>query len=219
MEFNISFARRLCFVIACACALVSLRAQVRAPAPQLDAPETERRITTLLGEMTLEEKIGQLAHFADSSTGPGSPHPNYREQVAQGSVGSLSNITGVAETNALQKLAVENSRLHIPLVFALDVIHGYRTILPGTLGHGFNLGPWAKHASAGSEDPDRPDRPARGQLRRYAGLSRWAREAASPVIHCGSSPTAMRTTSACLAAATASAKPVSSVVRIFVSAA
>jgi len=130
MELNISFARRLCFVIACACALVSLRAQVPVPAPQLDAPETERRITKLLGEMTLEEKIGQLVHFADSSTGPGSPHPNYREQVAQGSVGSLSNITGAAETNALQKLAVENSRLHIPLVFALDVIHGYRTIFP-----------------------------------------------------------------------------------------
>jgi beta-glucosidase len=80
--------------------------------------------------MTLEEKVSQTVHFADNSTGPGSPHADYREQIAQGHVGSLENITGAAETNALQKLAVEKSRLHIPLLFALDIIHGYRTIFP-----------------------------------------------------------------------------------------
>jgi beta-glucosidase len=130
MALTISFARRLRFVIAFACPLGLLLAQVPAAAPPLDVPETEQRITKLLGEMTLEEKIGQLVHFADSSTGPGAPHPDYREQVAQGSVGSLENITGAAETNALQKLAIEKSRLHIPLLFALDVVHGYRTIFP-----------------------------------------------------------------------------------------
>jgi beta-glucosidase len=130
MAFNMSFACRLCFVIAFACPLDSLRAQVPAVAPPLDDPQIEQRITKLLGEMTLEEKIGQLVHFADSSTGPGAPHPDYREQVAQGGVGSVENITGAAETNALQKLAIEKSRLHIPLLFALDVIHGYRTIFP-----------------------------------------------------------------------------------------
>jgi beta-glucosidase len=61
------------------------------------------------------------------------PIPTYREQIAQANVGSLENITGAAETNALQKLAMEKSRLHIPLVFALDVIQGYRTIFPVTL--------------------------------------------------------------------------------------
>jgi beta-glucosidase len=106
-----------------------LRAQ--APPPlQLNDPAIEQRITQLLVQMTLEEKIGQLVHFADSSTGPGSPHSDYREQTVQGHVGSFENITGAAETNALQKLAVEKSRLHIPLIFALDVIHGYRTIFP-----------------------------------------------------------------------------------------
>jgi beta-glucosidase len=60
----------------------------------------------------------------------GSPHADYREQAAQGHVGSFENITGAVETNALQKLAIEKSRLHIPLLFALDVIHGYRTIFP-----------------------------------------------------------------------------------------
>src|SRR5216683_6614332 len=125
-----SLARRLGFVIAFACPLFLIRGQGPAPAPSLDDRESEQRITKLLGEMTLEEKIGQLVHFADSSTGPGAPHQDYREQIAQGNVGSLENTTGAAETNSLQKLAVEKSRLHIPLVFALDVIHGYRTIFP-----------------------------------------------------------------------------------------
>jgi beta-glucosidase len=104
--------------------------QAQAPAPPLDSPIIEQRVSQLLTQMTLEEKIAQTVHFADSSTGPGSPHADYREQIAQGHVGSVENITGAAETNALQKLAVEKSRLHIPLVFALDVIHGYRTIFP-----------------------------------------------------------------------------------------
>ena len=108
--------------------LCFLRAQ--GPAPRLDDPAIEQRISKLLSQMTLEEKVGQTVHFADSSTGPGSPHSDYREQTAMGHVGSFENITGAAETNALQKLAVEKSRLHIPLLFALDVIHGYRTIFP-----------------------------------------------------------------------------------------
>ena len=98
--------------------------------PRLDDPTIEQRVSQLLGQMTLEEKIGQTVHFADSSTGPGAAHADYREQAAQGHVGSFENITGAAETNSLQKLAIEKSRLHIPLVFALDVIHGYRTIFP-----------------------------------------------------------------------------------------
>jgi beta-glucosidase len=130
MAPKMSFVRPLCLVIAFACPLELVRAQVPAATPPLENPETEQRITKLLGEMTLEEKIGQLVHFADSSTGPGAPHPDSREQIARGNVGSLENITGAAETNALQKLAIEKSRRHIPLVFALDVIHGYRTIFP-----------------------------------------------------------------------------------------
>ena len=115
-------------VVASACLCPFLRAQD--PPPHLDDPIIEQRITKLLGQMTLEEKIAQTVHYANSSTGPGSPHTDYREQTAQGRVGSFENITGAAETNALQRLAVEKSRLHIPLVFALDVIHGYRTIFP-----------------------------------------------------------------------------------------
>src|SRR5580700_801357 len=112
---------------ACACSYGLLRAQ---SPPRLDDAAIEQRVSRLLSQMTLEEKVGQTVHFADSSTGPGSPHSDYREQTAMGNVGSFENITGAAETNALQKLAVEKSRLHIPLLFALDVIHGYRTIFP-----------------------------------------------------------------------------------------
>lgn len=128
MPSKMSLVRGLLLAIILVSPLCLLKAQ--APAPKLDDPVIEQRITQLLGQMTLEEKIAQTVHFADSSTGPGSPHADYREQTAQGHVGSFENITGAAETNALQKIAVENTRLHIPLLFALDVIHGYRTIFP-----------------------------------------------------------------------------------------
>ncbi|MCU1305075.1 MAG: beta-glucosidase [Candidatus Sulfotelmatobacter sp.] len=109
---------------------LSLFLEAQAPTTHLDDPVIEQRVSKLLSQMTLEEKIAQTVHYADSSTGPGSPHTDYREQTAQGHVGSFENITGATATNALQKLAVEKSRLHIPLIFALDVIHGYRTIFP-----------------------------------------------------------------------------------------
>ena len=128
MAFRQRLFRVLLLTLASTFPFSLLRAQV-AP-PPLDDPAIEQRISQLLAQMTLEEKIAQTVHFADSSTGPGSPHADYKEQTIQGHVGSFENITGAAETNALQKLAVEKSRLHIPLVFALDVIHGYRTIFP-----------------------------------------------------------------------------------------
>jgi beta-glucosidase len=134
MAFNKSFDRGSFLVVCFACSVGLLRAQTRATAPPLDDPETEQRVTKLLGQMSLAEKIGQLVHFADNSTGPGAPHADSREQIAKGNVGSLENLTGAAQTNELQKLAVERSRLHIPLLFALDVIHGYRTIFPVPLG-------------------------------------------------------------------------------------
>jgi beta-glucosidase len=108
--------------------LASARAQSRS---QLDDPAIERRVNGLLSQMTLEEKIGQLVHYsAGIPTGPGTPRTAYPEQIAQAQVGSLENFVGAAQVNAFQRIAVEKSRLHIPLLFALDVIHGYRTIFP-----------------------------------------------------------------------------------------
>jgi hypothetical protein len=67
MASKMSFARRLFLVIAFSCPSRFLRAQALSATPPLDNPGTEQRITKLLGEMTLQEKIGQLVHFADSS--------------------------------------------------------------------------------------------------------------------------------------------------------
>ena len=89
----------------------------------------------LLSQMTLMEKIGQLNQYSSffDVTGPapkkGEDSIKY-EQIKQGLVGSVLNVSGVKEVRAMQKLAVENSRLKIPLIFALDVIHGYKTISP-----------------------------------------------------------------------------------------
>jgi beta-glucosidase len=101
----------------------------------LDSPDLEKKVNQLLAKMTLEEKIGQLVQYsAGQATGPGSGRTDDRDMIRKGEVGSLFNVTGARETNVLQHIAVENSRLHIPLIFGLDVIHGYRTTFPIPLG-------------------------------------------------------------------------------------
>lgn len=99
------------------------------------APDIEGRIDALLEQMTIEEKAGQLAQFSSGIlTGPGTDHGDYKKRIERGEIGSLFNVSGAAQTNAIQKIAVEQSRLHIPLLFGFDVIHGYRTIFPVPLG-------------------------------------------------------------------------------------
>ena len=105
------------------------------PLLPLKDPAIERRVDELLRRMTLEEKVGQLVQYSGgTATGPGGAGAGYRELIAQGQIGSLINVTGAAETNSWQRIAVENSRLKIPLLFGTDVIHGYRTIFPVPLG-------------------------------------------------------------------------------------
>jgi beta-glucosidase len=104
-------------------------------ATPLDSPALEKKVNALLQKMTLEEKIGQLVQYsAGQATGPTSGRTDDKDMIRKGQVGSLFNVTGSRETNALQRIAVENSRLHIPLIFGLDVIHGYRTTFPIPLG-------------------------------------------------------------------------------------
>jgi len=95
----------------------------------------EQRVNDLLGLMTQEEKLGQLAQYSNpyQQTGDGksSEHnDNFDEMIRKGQIGSFLNVTGVDETLRLQKIAVEESRLKIPLIFGLDVIHGLKTMMP-----------------------------------------------------------------------------------------
>lgn len=96
----------------------------------------EKKIDDLLKQMTLEEKMGQMNQYSHQRelTGPARAQRNEMEDIKNGLVGSILNATGAETTRELQKLAVENSRLHIPLIFGLDVIHGYKTIFPVPLG-------------------------------------------------------------------------------------
>lgn len=93
------------------------------------------RIEALLGQMTLEEKAGQLTQFSGGeATGPEGQRRPFATMVAAGQIGSFLNVVEPAAIAAYQKIAVEESRLHIPVLFGFDVIHGYRTIFPVNVG-------------------------------------------------------------------------------------
>jgi len=98
-------------------------------------PKMDRFITDLMGKMTLEEKIGQLnlPSSGDITTGQ-AKSSNIADKIKKGQVGGLFNIKGVEKIRDVQRIAVEESRLKIPLIFGMDVIHGYETVFPIPLG-------------------------------------------------------------------------------------
>lgn len=100
-------------------------------AARLVSPEASRLADSLLARMTLEEKIGQLIMAPGQwyQTGP-AVAPGGEDQIRAGQVGSFLSLHGAALTQRLQRIAVEESRLGIPLLFAYDVIHGWRTTFP-----------------------------------------------------------------------------------------
>ena len=106
---------------------------------QVNAPETyEERAEALLREMTLAEKIGQMCQL-NASEGYA---PDYlSDDLQSGRVGSLLNVVDVTVVNELQRLAVEESRLGIPLLIGRDVIHGFETIMPIPLGQAASWNP------------------------------------------------------------------------------
>ena len=124
-----------------------------AGAQSLVVPATEKKIDALLAQMTLEEKVGQLNQYSSAFdvTGPapsaGAQKVMY-DQVRQGLVGSVLNVTGAEATRKMQQLAVENSRLKIPMIFGYDVIHGYRTMFPTPLGETASWDPAVMELSA-----------------------------------------------------------------------
>src|SRR5690606_25315843 len=95
----------------------------------------EAKVDSLMNLMTLEEKIGQTVMYGGdwSVTGP-STKTDFLKYIKEGSVGAMLNVYTTKGTRDLQKLAVEETRLGIPLLFGYDVIHGHRTIFPINLG-------------------------------------------------------------------------------------
>jgi beta-glucosidase len=91
-------------------------------------PNIESRINALLARMTFEEKLGQLQQLDGEANG--NFRPEHLEMVRKGLLGSTLNVRGAQRTNQLQHVAVDESRLKIPLIFGFDVIHGYRTVFP-----------------------------------------------------------------------------------------
>jgi beta-glucosidase len=113
------------------------------------------RIESLLAKMTLEEKIGQLNMVASSGavTGPGELR-DVHDGIRSGRIGNLLNLWGVDEVREVQRLAVEESRLGIPLLLGLDVVHGHRTIFPVPLAETCAFAPdlWEKTARAAAHE-------------------------------------------------------------------
>ncbi|MFL6215573.1 MAG: glycoside hydrolase family 3 N-terminal domain-containing protein [Blastocatellia bacterium] len=116
--------------------------------PSIAAPRDgiEERINKLIAQMTLEEKLGQLQILDGEADGK--YRPEHIEMVRKGLLGSTLNVRGAKRVNELQRVAMEQSRLKIPLLFGFDVIHGYRTIFPISLGEVASWDPAAVERAA-----------------------------------------------------------------------
>lgn len=147
----------------------ALNIQAATPSPAAESrggindPALDARVEDLLRKMTLEEKVGQLVQYSSGQpTGPGTGRTDYEDMIAKGQIGALFNVATAKETNKWQRLAVEKSRLKIPLVFGLDVIHGFRTVFPVPL------------AMASTWDPPLVEQSARIAAREAAATGvRW----------------------------------------------
>ena len=103
-----------------------------------------QKVDSVMALMTVDEKIGQINQLSGRGavTGPFGPEDNYYlESVKAGKVGSMLNVVGAETTRKVQKIAVEQTRLGIPLLFGFDVIHGYKTIFPMPLGEASSWNP------------------------------------------------------------------------------
>jgi beta-glucosidase len=103
--------------------------------------EVDKKVEEILARMTLEEKIGQMVQVVDVNE-------TTRSWLKQSRIGSFLSITDLAQINELQKMALENSRLKIPLIFGFDVIHGFKTIFPIPLAESAGWDPAAAEKAA-----------------------------------------------------------------------
>src|SRR6266498_3140748 len=132
--------RKLSFLIVAAIMLAQFTtAQTEQDAKPIaigsDSYRMKSFIDGLMKKMTLDEKIGQLnlPGAGDIITGQAGSS-NIGKKISEGGVGGLFNIKSVSKIRDVQKVAVEQSRLKIPLIFGMDVIHGYQTVFPIPLG-------------------------------------------------------------------------------------
>lgn len=126
--------------------LVVLTSILSTPVASSSQDKIEQRINALLARMTLEEKLGQLQQLDGEANG--NFRPEHLQMARQGLLGSTLNVRGAQRTNELQRIAVTESRLKIPLIFGFDVIHGYRTIFPIPLGEAASWDPAAVERAA-----------------------------------------------------------------------
>lgn len=114
--------------------------QIPEPAREIPDPQIEKKIDSLIALMSLEEKIGQTAQRGTSSRVKVLPE-ELKDAVRKGRVGSMLNVTNRDNVDELQRIAVKESPHGIPLIFARDVIHGYKTIFPIPLGQAATWNP------------------------------------------------------------------------------
>ena len=169
--------------IVCSFVLAQEQNPPLATAPADDTKAT-RFVSDLLSKMTIEEKLGQMSQIAYKE-----PHSvPHDERVLKEQTGSFLFLTDPVEINRLQHIAVEQTRLHIPLIFGYDVIHGFRTIYPIPLA----LAARGIPASRYTRKAWRPEKPVRwafdGPLRRWwtsqeirDGGASWKAQGKTPI--------------------------------------
>src|ERR1017187_6027110 len=112
------------------CLALIIAGSIRAQDAKMDA-----FISNLMSRMTIDEKIGQLNLVTPGGAVTGSVvSKDVDDKIRKGSVGGLFGISGPDKVRQAQDIAVKNSRMHIPLIFGLDVIHGHKTVFPIPLG-------------------------------------------------------------------------------------
>ncbi|MFA7288842.1 MAG: beta-glucosidase BglX [Melioribacteraceae bacterium] len=111
----------------------------------------EQRVDSVLALMNLEEKVGQLVQYSSGwATGSQTDRPNESSSdlLREGKIGSFFNVVGAEETKELQRIAIEESRLKIPVIIGLDVIHGYKTTFPVPIAEASSWNPELVRKSA-----------------------------------------------------------------------
>ena len=123
--------------------IIAVSCNQSASRPNNKDNQVEKKVESILAQMNLEEKIGQMTQISYSGN-----IEQIASHIKEGKIGSLLNVSNPEAANSLQKLAVEGSRLGIPMIFGRDVIHGMKTIFPIPLGQAATFNPELVRESA-----------------------------------------------------------------------